>query len=231
MVETQEDLLSLSSSVSKIIKRGFGRGPETCYSTIKGNRLYISLRNFMSPAEEILADRKEYSIVTRFRSTVITALSEELLQEASNTVGVPFETLYQDWNYVTNSGILLLVNNNPLPELTFDNQLERRLLQLIRMVGSQIHKVPRETKLIKFTQNTCAIEFNGVLSSLECLLIEKGNSDLLLDHSCQIKLAYYQHKELFEDLFNRVIEDLFMMWDPENNKSYLIFCFNKTKPK
>lgn len=231
MVETQEDLLSLSSSVSKIIKRGFGRGPETCYSTLKGNRLYISLRNFMSPAEEVLAERKEYNIVTRFRSTVITALSEELLQEASNSVGIPFESLYQDWNYSTNSGILLLVNNSPIPELKIDDQLEMKLFQLIRMVSSQIHKVPSDTKIIKFTPNTCAIEFNGVLSPLECLLIEKGDSDLLLDHSCQIKLEYYQHKELFEDVFNRAIEDLFMMWDPENNKSYLIFSFNKPKPK
>lgn len=227
MVETQEDLLSLSSSVSKIIKRGFGRGPETCYSTFKGNRLYIYLRNFMTPAEEVLAERKEYNIVMRFRSTVITALSEELLQEASTAIGIPFESFYQDWNYSTNSGILLLENHNPIPELKMDDQLERKLFQLIRMVGSQIHKVPRETKIIKFTLNTCAIEFNGVLSPLDCLLIEKGYSDLLLAHSQQIKMGYYQHKELFEDVFNRVIEDLFMMWDSENNKSYLIFSFNK----
>ncbi|MFC6601285.1 Na-translocating system protein MpsC family protein [Ectobacillus funiculus] len=83
MVATQEDLLSVSSSFSRIIKRGIGKGPEACYTVLKANRLYVYIRNFMTPAEEILTDKKEYNLVMKYRSSVIAALSDELLQEAS----------------------------------------------------------------------------------------------------------------------------------------------------
>jgi uncharacterized protein YbcI len=226
MVATQEDLLSISSSFSKIIKRGFGKGPETCYTVLKENRLYVYIRNFMTPAEEILAEKQDYNLITKFRSSVITALSKEIVQEASQLLGISFESLYQDWNYNTNSGILLLVNNSSNPDLKIGDSFERKLFQLIRMVGSQLHKVPRELKVVKYTQNICAIELKGIMLPLENMLIEYGDSDLLLTHTREIKKGYYQHKQLFEQLFNRLVEDLFMMWDCQNNKSILIFSFN-----
>jgi len=226
MVATQEDLQSLSSSFSKVIKRGFGKGPESCFAVLKANRLYVYIRNFMTPAEEILKEKREYNLVTKFRSSVIAALSKELLQEASQTLGISFESFYQDWNHNTNSGILLLVNNNN-PEVKIDDNFDRKLSQLIRMVGSQLHKIPSELKVVKYTQNICAIELKGIMLPLEFLLVETGQSDLLLRHERDIKKGYYQHKQLFEDLFNRSIEDLFMMWDHQNSRSYLIFSFLK----
>src|SRR4051812_32934045 len=201
MVATQEDLLSLSSSFSKIIKRGFGKGPETCYTVLKANRLYVYIRNYMTPAEEILSEKQEYNLVTKFRSSVITALSKELVQEASQLLGISFESFYQDWNYNTNSGILLLVNNSNNPDMKIDDRLESKLFHLIRMVGSQLHKVPSKLKVVKYTQNICAIELKGVMLPLEYLLLENGDSDLLLTYGREIKKGYYQHKLLFEDLF------------------------------
>lgn len=227
MVATQEDLMSLSSSFSKVIKRGFGKGPETCYAVLRANRLYVYIGNFMTPAEEILTDKQEYNLVMKYRSTVITALSEELLREASQLLGSPFESLYQDWNYHSNSGILLLVNNSFYPDIKIDESFERKLFQLVRLVGSKLHKIPSELKVVKYTHNICAIESKGVILPLDYLLVEQGNIDLLFTNAREIKKGYYQHRELFEEMFNRSIEDLFMMWDPKKNRSYLIFIFNK----
>ena len=227
MVVTQEDLLSVSSSFSRIIKRGIGKGPEACYTVLKANRLYVYIRNFMTPAEEILTNKKEYNLVMRYRSSVIAALSDELLQEASQLLGIPFESFYQDWNYNTNSGILLLVNNDFNLDVKIDESFERKLFPLVRMVGSQLHKIPSELKVVKYTQNICAVEFKGIMLPLEHLLLEQGNIDLLLTHAAEIKKGYVRHRELFEEAFNGLIEDLFMMWDYKQNKSYLIFSFNK----
>jgi uncharacterized protein YbcI len=227
MVATQEDLVSLSSSFSKIIKRGFGKGPETCYAVLRANRLYVYLGNFMTLAEEILTDKQEHNLLVKYRSTVITALSEELLREASQLLGISFESLYQDWNYHSNSGILLLVNDSINPDVKIDESLKRNLFQLVRQVGSKLHKIPGELNVIKNTYNICAIESKGVLLPLDYLLIEQGNSDMMFTNAREIKKGYFQHRELFEDMFNRSIEDLFMMWDLKKNRSYLIFIFNK----
>ncbi|MDR4945701.1 Na-translocating system protein MpsC family protein [Neobacillus cucumis] len=227
MVATQEDLLSLSSSVSKIIKQGFGRGPETCYTVLRANRLYVYIRNFMTPAEEILTDRKEYNLMMKFRKSVIEAMSEEIVEEASELLNISFESLYQDWNYDSNSGILLLVNHSFNPDVKIDESFERKLFRLCRIVGSKLHKTPDELRIVKYTQNICAIESKGVMLPLDYLLSEQGNIDLLFTHAREIKKGYFQHRELFEDMFNRTIEDLFIMWDYKKNISYLIFSFNK----
>ncbi|PLS05822.1 Na-translocating system protein MpsC family protein [Neobacillus cucumis] len=227
MVATKEDLLSLSSSFSKIIKRGFGKGPETCYTVFRANRLYVYIRNFMTPAEEILAEKQELNLLMNFRWSVITALSQELVQESSLVLGITFDSFYQDWNYNSNSGILLLVNNSFNPDVKVDESFERKLFQLVQMVGSELHKIPSELKVVKYTQNICAIESKGVMLPLDYLMVEQGNSDLLFTYAREIKKGFYQKRELFEELYNRSIEDIFMMWDSKNNKSYLIFSFNK----
>lgn len=43
----------------------------------------------------------------------------------------------------------------------------------------------------------------------------------------EIKSGYLKNKYLFEDLFNRIIEDIFIVWDYENNRNCLIFVFFK----
>ncbi|MBU8914717.1 DUF2294 domain-containing protein [Bacillus sp. FJAT-29953] len=227
MVATQEDLLSVSSSFSRIIKQGVGKGPETCYSVLKENRLYIYIRNFKTPAEEVLTDKKEYNLVMRYRSSVISALSNELMQEASQLLKISFDSFHQDWNFHTNSGILLLVDNTFNPDVKIDEEFERKLYQTVRMVGSQLHKIPYNLKVVKYTQNICAIESQESKLPLEYLLLEQGQTDLLLTHTIEIKKGYFKKKELFEKIFNRSIQDIFLMWDCNHNKSYLIFNFNK----
>ncbi|WP_338470911.1 Na-translocating system protein MpsC family protein [Niallia sp. XMNu-256] len=229
MVVVQEDLLAVSSSFSKIIKRGIGKGPESCYTVFTANRLYVYIRNFMTPAEEILTSKQEYNLVMKYRSSVITALSVELVEEASQLLGISFNSFYQDWNFDTNSGVLLLVNNKNDSKVTLDESFEQELFQCIRRVSSQLHKVPSELQVIKNTQSVCAIELKGTIYPLEHLLLDKGNEDLLLTYTREIKKGYLQHKRVFEDLFNRSMKDIFLMWDCNLNKQYLIFSFNRSE--
>jgi uncharacterized protein YbcI len=71
------------------------------------------------------------------------------------------------------------------------------------------------------------IESKEVLLQLESLVYEQGNLDLLLYQAREIKSGYLKNKNLFEDLFTRIIEDIFIVWDYENNRNYLIFVFYK----
>ncbi|GAA3316775.1 hypothetical protein GCM10020331_013780 [Ectobacillus funiculus] len=102
-------------------------------------------------------------------------------------LGIPFESFYQDWNYNTNSGILLLVNNDFNPDVKIDESFERKLFPLVRMVGSQLHKIPSGLKVVKYTHNICVVESKEIMLPLEHLLLEQGNIDLLLTHAAEIK--------------------------------------------
>lgn len=228
MLITQEDLLSLSSSISRMLKRGFGKGPETCYSIHKGNKLYVNIRNFMTPAEEILIKNNEMVLLSRFRSTVISSLYESLLEETSAILNQNFDSILHDWNYDTNSGILLFENSkDSYNEEQLEQSFKENLFLLFQKVGAQVHRVPNDYKILKFTQNICAIELSGVMYPLVYLLHEKGKIDLLISHSQEIKEKYMEQKHLFEEMFNRSIEEIFIMWDFKEDKSCLIFYFNK----
>lgn len=227
MLATQDDLHALSSSFSKLLKRGFGKGPETCFTVFKGNKLYVYIRNFMTPAEEILFNDHQNNLITEFRTSVIQSLSEELLQESSRLLGVPFQSIYQDWNYDTNSGMLLLVSNSVNLDIKTDDKGSDGVYKVIRTIGTHFHKLPVTLRTVPSPTNSYAVESNGVLLPLENFIYERGQMELLLTQARNIKEGYWTHKGLFEEALNRSIEDIFIMWDYVENKNYLIFIFGR----
>jgi uncharacterized protein YbcI len=220
-------LVYLSSTFSKLLKRRFGKGPETCTVILKGDRYYVYMRNFITPAEEVLIKQDKLELAINFRSSIINAVTEEYLPEVSKVLGISFDYFFHDWNYDKNTGILLLDNSQSDHKESIDYSFESNLFALIVNVGSSYYKKPESLKVVKFTQNICAIESKEVLLPLERLVYEKGNVELLLHQAWEIKKGYWRNKGQFEDLFNRLIEDMFMMWDYKNNRNYLVFIFNK----
>lgn len=224
---TQENLLYLSSTFSRLLKRRFGKGPETCTMMSKGNKLYIYMRNFITPAEEVLVENNELNLAHTFRSTVINAVITEFIPEVSKVFGGAVDHYYHDWNYPSNTGIILLENIPSNDEVKIDIGFEKSFFNLIEEVGTRYHKRPASLNIVKFTQNICAVEAKDVLLHLESLAYVKGNLDLLLHQAREIKSGYLKNKKLFEHIFNRIIEDIFMLWDYDNNRSFLIFVFYK----
>ncbi|MGV3464358.1 MAG: Na-translocating system protein MpsC family protein [Heyndrickxia sp.] len=223
----QEDLLYVSSKFSKVLKKRFGKGPETCSVILNKNRLYIYIRNFMTPAEDVLIKGKEYNLATLFRSKVINVFIKEFSQDVSKVLGITFDRFYHDWNYDTNTGILLLENENAKSEEIMDVPFKNELFSLIETVCARLHKIPNQMKVIKYTQNICSVECRGVLLEMESKLYEKGYLEMLLDQSRVIKKGYLKSIETFENIFHRNIEDIFVMWDYKNDCNYLIFNFKK----
>ncbi|MFP7299674.1 Na-translocating system protein MpsC family protein [Neobacillus niacini] len=217
----------LSSTFSKLVKRRFGKGPEACNVILKGNRFYVYMRNFITPAEEVLLKQDKLELAVNFRCSITNAVTEEYLLVVSKVLGIAFDSFYHDWNYDQNTGILLLEHSQSDYKENIESSLEGSLFSLIENVGSSYHKKPGSLKIVKFTQNICAIESKEVLLPLEKLVYEKGNFELLMHQAWEIKKGYWSNKGQFELLFSRLIEDMFLMWDYKNNRHYLIFIFNK----
>ncbi|KAA0544927.1 DUF2294 family protein [Bacillus sp. BGMRC 2118] len=228
MLGIQEELIALSSSISKTLKRAFGKGPETCYTVKKGNRIYVFVRNFMTPAEEILVNNQETVLVSRFRSAVISSISKDVFEKVSKGLNVTISSLSHDWNYHTNTGLMIMEVDHTVD---FEDYtvvgFRKELLQLFQSIGSEMHKVPYDLKIVKYSQNICSIELNSLMFPLVFLLFKNGNVDLLISHSQEIKNEYMKQSKLFEEVFNRSIEDLFITWDFHHNKSYFVFTFER----
>lgn len=221
---TQVDLLNLSSTFSKMVKRRFGKGPESCNVFWKENRMYIVMRNFITPAEEVLVKNQDFNLALKFRSSVMNAVTDDFLPLASEVVGERYDNFFHDWNYDNNTGMILLEHSHSYLS-KIDVSFQANLLKLIEDIGTQIHKKPSTLEVVKHTPHMCVIQLEGVLLQIESLLYEKGDSDLLLEQSREIKNRYISCKEQFEEIFNRAIEDIFIMWDYEKDRNYLVFHF------
>ncbi len=222
----QEDLLQLSSNLSKLLKRRFGKGPESCFVTLNSNRLAVYLRNYITPAEEVLIENKNVHLAKRFRSAVMDHVFLEFAPEASSILQITLDTFNHDWDYETNTGILLLEgkNSNKWVGSAFETSLKESLFEEIIRISAEVHKVPQSIEMIKLNQNIVAVESKGIMLQIENILVEKGHLDLLQEQTIEIKNIYLNQKSVFTKIFGRKVESIFISWDYKNDRSYIFFC-------
>lgn len=224
---SQEDLIILSSSLSKLLKRKFGKGPETCYASLKEGMISVHIKNFITPAEEVLIENKEINLAYNFRSAIMKAIFQEFKREITNILEVECEEIFHDWNYSINTGMILIILEESIGELSNRPDIvdSEKLLEVAKGVGQKIHKVPTGYSFFKLNQNSYAISYNGTMTQIEYILYKKGKLELLRQRSEEIKKEYTNSLILFERTFGRKIKELFFIWDYENDTSYIIFNF------
>ncbi|MDF0728762.1 Na-translocating system protein MpsC family protein [Cytobacillus sp. S13-E01] len=219
---SQEDLIYLSSTLSKLLKRKFGKGPETCYASLKDNMISIHIRHFITPAEEVLIENGEVNLAYHFRSSIMNAIFREFKREISHSIEIECKDIFHDWNYGINTGVILLILEDSIGEMTTVTENET-LLEVAKIVSLKIHKIPSSYKIINFNQNSYVISYKGIMLQIENVLYKKGQIELLRDRSEEIKLEYIKNLNLFEQALGRTIKELFFMSDFQNDKSYIVF--------
>ncbi|WP_017725873.1 Na-translocating system protein MpsC family protein [Halalkalibacterium ligniniphilum] len=215
----QENLTYLSSYLSKRLKRKFGKGPETCYTTYEKGMMLVHIRQFMTPAEEVLLEQGELDQAFNFRMTIIGSIIEEFKQEVVRSVDVTLASSYADWNYESNTGLLLFIEKGA----RLQNREQEALRKLMADIGSTLHKVPDEINIIRLHPTICIIECKGVQGHIEKILFRRGHTQLLNERSRVMKKDFLFYKEKFEKVLNHSIIDLFLIWDDESDRYLLVF--------
>ncbi|SDZ23063.1 Uncharacterized protein YbcI [Evansella caseinilytica] len=220
----QKELTSLSSYLSKLIKKKFGKGPEACFCTIHDNLFIVHVKNFKTPAEEVLLEKDEKKLAASFRSVIMEAILGQFLEEVAAVLGASYQRFFHDWNYENNNGaILLLQNQMPgrINDFSLDQQFQPFLIEKVRHVYYELRKVPAEITIQNVNQHICVIECTGLMPPSEQLLYEKGYADILNAMSLEMKQQFYRHEKHFQMVFNREIRDIFLMEDYVKDKNYI----------
>lgn len=203
-------------------KQRFGKGPETCLVTVHANGLTVFIRNYITPAEEVLIEANKTNLAYEFRNTVIEKVINEFVEEATSLLHIPFTSYYCDWDYHKNSG-LIVIDKNERIEVSSNSTLKTKLIEKINEVSSAVHKVPESIHMIKISHNMIAVECVGTILEIEKVLYNKGCTDILQEQAREIKKSYINKKHLFEKVFDRLVEGLFITWDYENDRNYIFF--------
>ncbi|MDG5787480.1 Na-translocating system protein MpsC family protein [Evansella sp. AB-P1] len=226
---SQENLIYLSSQLSKILKKSFGKGPDSCYCTLREQIVFFHIRQFKTPAEEVLLQKGETNLATKLRKTIMDAIFEQFKQELDKILDIEFESFLQDWNFETNTGLVIFIskvsesNNDITSQL---NQTKNEILEdQIAIVYSEVYKAPRHVRTFEVTETICVLECTNVISPLEIQLYKKGMeySDVLLSHSNDLKKSIRSNRERFSSGFNLKIYDVFIFLDYKTSKNYVVF--------
>ncbi|WP_456277247.1 Na-translocating system protein MpsC family protein [Bacillus sp. AK128] len=220
---SQEHLLQLGSTLSRMLKKRFGKGPETCYVTFHSERLTIYMRNFVTPAEEVLLERNQHKLAQQFRNSVMERVFQQFTEEAYHLLHLHFDRYFSDWDYSSNTGILLVENKSLHLDWEDARQVPNQLLEVIVNISSAAHKIPDKLKMIRITPNILAIRYEGILLQTEKVLIQRGYTELLLERSFEIKQIYMNHKHEFHLPLGRTIAGIYMTWDYQCDECYLFF--------
>ncbi|MBU8905313.1 Na-translocating system protein MpsC family protein [Desertibacillus haloalkaliphilus] len=222
----QEELTYLSSYFSKKLKRHFGKGPETCFSTVKDNLMLVHVRNFLTPAEEVLLESNEIHLASTFRSVIIKKIIADFIDEVERVYGITFDSYHEDWNYDSNTGAIMLVNEVSSQHPTAikdEGTMDQLLGEQVRKASSDIHREPDQLFVKKLSRSIYVVECKGTLLPIETRLFQKGYSDILIESFRDIRTAFEKKKPMFEDVFGQSVDELFLFWDYKKNKSYITF--------
>ncbi|KKI89110.1 hypothetical protein WQ54_28220 [Bacillus sp. SA1-12] len=223
----QEQLNYISGYTSKLLRKKFGRGPQSCQSIANKWHLVIVIRGFLSPMEEVLLSKGQNNLIDLTRTTIISSVLEELKGVIQVTLEAEIEGCYHDWNLSTNSGLLMFTLNNPVVDMNEVIQLDANGIKAeVSRVSSLVQKVPEHIELYPLSSQIFLVERKGILIPIERALIMKGFIQELRMTKDELEKRYFYNEGKFEELFNINIKEIFIDWNLKDDRSLMAFIID-----
>ncbi|WP_144555251.1 Na-translocating system protein MpsC family protein [Bacillus sp. X1(2014)] len=213
----------ISSYVSKLLRKNFGKGPQTCRTTLSKNHLVTYIRGFLTPMEEILLQQGQNRYVDNIRAVIINHVLSEITGVIKVTLGVDVEKYYHDWNFPNNSGILIFVLEEVIGQVSQAGIDMQRLESEVGRISCLVEKVPDHIHIYPISPSVYLVERSGIFVPIEKALIDKGFEKELRFTKDELEKKYFHREGRFEDIFNKSIRDIFIDWNFKEDKSLMAF--------
>jgi len=224
----QDKLNLLSGYASKLLRKNFGRGPQSCQSTACGHFIFIYVRGFISPMEEILLKEGKRNEVEKARAVIVNHLVEELKGVIKVAFEGDVEEFYTDWNLPNNSGMILFVLEKAIAHDGPQHDMDLKGIEAeVSRISEIVQKVPDRTLTHVLSASVCLAEREGILIPIEKALISKGFEDQLLLTKDELEKSYFHRQGVFDHLFQSPVRDIFIDWNFKADKSFIAFVVNK----
>jgi uncharacterized protein YbcI len=216
----------ISSYISKLLRKKFGKGPQSCRTTVTGNHLVAYIRGFLTPMEDILLQQGQNKYVDSARTIIINHLLDEIKGVVQVTLDVEVEESYHDWNFPNNSGILIFVLGEEVGQVIKEDIDSQRLELEIGRISMLVEKVPDNIHTYPISPSIYLIERKGILVQIEKALIANGFQRELRFTKDELEKSYFHRYGKFEDIFNKLVSDIFVDWNFKEDKSLMAFILH-----
>ncbi|MBM7650627.1 Na-translocating system protein MpsC family protein [Neobacillus cucumis] len=226
-VPLQQKLMDISSLTSKLLRKNFGRGPESCYAYANERFLVFYIRGFLSPLESTLLENGNPDNIEISRNIVMKTVLNQLRGIIELEFEQDVECFYHDWNYPQNTGMITVQFEGDINEPVSQNQPisfdPKPLINEVERISILVQKRPEKTEAICISPKIHVVKREGILVQIEKMLIAKGYEHTLLVTKDELEKSYLHRDGRFEEIFRNPVADIFVDWDLSEDRS--IICF------
>ncbi|WP_281974485.1 Na-translocating system protein MpsC family protein [Halobacillus litoralis] len=213
----------MSSYVGKLLRDHFGKGPSSVFVSLEAPYLTIYLKDFLAPMERVLVGQKNHNKVEETRDLMMRELIPDIKATFRASVGIEVESIYYDWSFPNKSGILIGIvkSDQQSPNLkSYDPG--STLYEEVEKVSEQAEKAPESINSYLLNDRTLLIVRSGILVAIEKELIDSGYEEPLKISKRRLEKRLLSRAS-FEKILGKPIEDTFVDWDFQNDRSYIVF--------
>lgn len=211
--------------ISSFLSEQFGASPQSVNVVIRAPFLVIHLLDFIIPSERLLLKRNEIKRVAKTRDILLNGVKPELLQELAAITGIKAKELYADWNLEKGSGMFIAVLDAEADQAMLESPAEvntNALKEKVISISKQTQKEPDFIAVYWLNGDTVVVERKGIMVEIEKELIKNGVVEELRLAKRPLEYRVMEFIKL-EPIFNRDIEGLFVDWNFEEDKAYMVF--------
>ncbi|MBU8914716.1 DUF2294 domain-containing protein [Bacillus sp. FJAT-29953] len=223
----QQKLMDISSLTSKLLRKSFGRGPESCIAYANERFLIFYIRGFLSPLESTLLENGNSDNIEISRNIIMKTVLYQLKAIIELEFEQNVESFYHDWNYPQNTGMITVQFEGEIAKQNLQNidrPIDLTLLtDEVERISILVQKRPERTEAFFISPKIYLVQRDGILVQIEKKLIEKGYENTLMVAKDELEKLYLHHDNRFEEIFNNPVADIFVDWDFSEDRS--IMCF------
>jgi len=227
LMPLQQKLMDISSLTSKLLRKNFGRGPESCFAYANERYLVFYIRGFMSPLESTLLEYGNSDNIDISRNIVMKLVLNQLRGVLELEFKKDIESFYHDWNYPQNTGMITVEFESDIIDPAYQNQGSlvdlRPLIDEVERISILVQKRPERTEAYYISPKIYLVKRDGILVQIEKALILKGYEQTLLVTKDELEKSYLHRDGRFEEIFKKPVADIFVDWDLSEDRSIISF--------
>lgn len=230
-MEIKAQQTKLANNFGRLLRDKFGKGPEAIYVTVSPPYVLIYLRGFVSQMEQVLLDHGQDITVKTTREYMMKSLTPELCGQIEAITDMDIQHLYYDWNLANQSGVIVAVSP-AIPdggaENNSDYERKSEVHEEIVRISEQTEKAPDRVESYMLSSRSLIVIREGIMVPIEKQLITLGFDEKLRVAKRQLEGEMLSKSTNFSSIFDADIQDVFVDWDFELDKSVISFIM---KPK
>lgn len=211
--------------MSTLLRKHFGKGPNSVFVTIAEPFITIHFRGFISPIEKNLLNQNEWKRVLETRDLMLNELKPQILEELRDITKLDFTELYADWNLPLETGLLLgIMKEKPSGKnWAWQNQkMQKKFHEKIGQVHKKAEREPGRIESYWLNERTILVKRIDILVGIEEALIAEGYTELLKLIKRPLERKLLEKAEL-DKVLQRNIVETFLDWNFDEDFGFIVF--------